>query len=375
MSKDSVLFPERLNYSTDIPWPENYPLTKTKIKTSPELIKTREKLLDTYLKEPLLTYIDNIGKNPHKPLGRLNPWAWWVEITRGCNLRCDFCPTRLFPKNYRRFMKKDTWVSLLKTISKVTPHTRLELCNAGEPTLHPNFLEYIKLAREICPQLQILTYTNGTQILNGNLTYKQLFDAGLNMIFLDMYAPLEKHKALLRKSGYCWYYQDDKPKEAPSIFTYRNNPDAHIVMLAESPYSWSKRKLGRGYLQTFFNDLDWPAAKKFGLVPVTEPPQRRCDLPNKFININWDGTFVFCCFDYMRHSVDKFGNIKNRLDDFFSFWLGKYMQDTRRKLYNKDRNSHEWCSKCRFTSIRCDIPYWKPELLDQYWNGKKWKTL
>lgn len=316
--------------------------------------------------------IQRLNQNSKRPLGKYNPWAWWVEIVRGCNLRCDFCPTRLFPKDEIHYMDKTTWVSLLKVIQQVTPYSRLELCNAGEPTLHPQILEFLAIARQICPNLQILTYTNGTQITNGNLTYKKLFKAGLNMVFVDMYKSFEVHRKFAEGSGYYWFHQDRKPDNAPNIFQFQNEPDMHIIMLAENPYNWSKRKLGRGYLQTFFNDLDWKAAAKFGMTPVITPPIRRCDLPNKFVNVNYDGTFVFCCFDYMRHTVNKFGNIKNGLEDFFLFWLGKYMQTTRNQLYNKDRLSHEFCSKCRFTSIRCDIPYWDLELLKDYWNGKRW---
>jgi len=378
MKKDiDALFPE-LSTRTPLKW-KDFNIEPLKvIKTTygnKKLNTLREKMLQKDLPENLTNMIKRIGKDSYRPLGGINPWAWWVELTRGCNLRCDFCPTRLFPKGKLDFMDKDTWIALLGLIQEVSPYTRLELCNAGEPTLHPNILEYLKIARDICPNIQILTYTNGTQLVNKKLTYKKLFEAGLNMVFVDMYAPFATHKKLAEESGYYWYYQDDKPKDAPSIFTYQNNPDAHIIMLAENPYNWSTRKLGRGYLQTFFNDLDWPAAKKFGMKPVTEAPKRRCDLPNKFINVNYDGTYIFCCFDYLRHSIDNFGNVSNGLKDFFDFWLGKYMQDTRIKMHNKDRASHEYCSKCRFTSIRCDIPYWKPELSKLYWNGKKWSKV
>lgn len=341
-----------------------------------KLLKHKKQMLKSRdISNEMRMAIETIYKDKKRPMGKFNPWAWWVEIVRGCNLRCDFCPTRLFKKGYLEYMKKDVWVSLLKTIQQVTPRSRLEFCNAGEPTLHPDLIEYISIAREICPNLQLLTYTNGTQLINGNLTYKELFEAGLNMIFLDMYSPFKVHKKLAEKSGYYWFYQDNKPDDAPNIFQYQNDPEIHVIMLAENPYNWSKRKLGRGYLQTFFNDLDWPAASKFGMVPVKKAPSRRCDLPSKFININYDGTFGFCCFDYMRHSIDKFGNIKGGVDSFLQFWLGKYMQKTRKILFNKERNKHRYCSKCRFTSIRCDIPYWEEARLNEYYDGETMRKI
>jgi organic radical activating enzyme len=340
------------------------------------LEEIKEKLIkNNSLSESMEIAVNRLCKEKRRPLGKFNPWAWWVEIVRGCNLSCYHCPTRLFPKGYREFMSEETWVALLELIQEVTPHTRLEFGNAGEPTLHPQFLKFLKIAREICPHLQILTYTNGTQIVSKKLTYKDMFDAGLNMVFLDMYAPLSVHSKIAEESGYYWYYQDNKPKDAINVFRYQNDPDAHVIMLAENPHNWSNRKKGRGYLQTFFNDLDWKEAKKYGMKPVTEPPTRRCDLPNKFINVNFDGTYIFCCFDYMRHTVDKFGNVKNGLEDFINFWLGEYMQKTRKLLHYKNRINHPYCSKCCFTSIRCDIPYWPEDMYEQYWNGKTWRRL
>ena len=323
-------------------------------------------------------YVESIGKNPKRPLGKFNPWAWWVEFVRGCNLRCGFCPTALFDyeKQPWEFITTGTWVAMLELMREITPYTRLELCQAGEPTLHPELLSMLKIAREILPNVQLLIYTNGVTIANGELTYKQLFDAGVNMVFLDMYAPLEIHSRIANDSGYYWYYQDDKPENAPNVFQYQNDPNIHVIMLANNPTNWSKRKLGRGYLQTFLNDLDWEAAKPFGLTPVTKPPKRRCDLPFKFVSTFIDGEYDFCCFDYMRHTANRLGNVKDGVEGFFKFWLGRYMQGTRKKVWHKDRASHPWCSKCSFTSIRCDIPYWRnKKMFKQYWDGEQWRKM
>jgi len=337
----------------------------------------RQLMVGTGVPKDMTPALLTIGKNPKRPLGKFGPWAWWVELVRGCNIRCDFCPTRLFPfgKKHLKFMPEDVWVAMLRLIQKLAPRTRLEFCNAGEPTLHPDLLRFLQIGREICPQVQFQTYTNGTMLITGKLTYKELFNAGLNCLFVDMYSPFEEHKVLAEASGEMWFHQDEKPCNAPNIFEYQNDPNTHIIMLAENPYNWSTRKLGRGYLQTFFNDLDWPAAKKFGMVPVTKAPIRRCDLLNKFVNVNWDGTYIFCCFDYMRHTIGEFGNVSDGLESFFKFWLGQYMQDARKRLYFKDRASHQWCKKCRFTSIRCDIPYWPMELMEYFWTGTKWEKL
>jgi hypothetical protein len=313
----------------------------------------------------------------NRPLGRYHPWAYFVEIVRGCNLKCWHCPTRLFPRREIHYMEIEVWKSLMEVINIVSPYVRVELCNAGEPTLHPRILEFLRIGRKMAPHVQFLTYTNGTMLTNGKLTYKKLFEAGLNNIFVDMYTSFEVHKKLAEESGFFWFYQDVKvkSKDCPNIFAYKDDPDSHIIMLAENPSNWSRRKRARGYFTTYLNDLDWEEALKHGVGPIVSAPKRRCDIPFKFISINYDGTFPFCCFDYMRHTAGKLGNIKGGVEEFKNFWLGRYMQELRIKLLRKERSGHEFCKICNFTSIRCDIPWWTEEMVKKYYRNGKWLDL
>jgi wyosine [tRNA(Phe)-imidazoG37] synthetase (radical SAM superfamily) len=46
-------------------------------------------------------------------------------------------------------MSMDTWTNMIKLMRKVSPRTRLEIANAGEPTLHPNLLEMLVVAKTL----------------------------------------------------------------------------------------------------------------------------------------------------------------------------------------------------------------------------------
>ena len=272
-----------------------------------------------YIREKL----SEIGKNPKRPLGKLNPWAWFIEPVRGCNLSCAFCTLKLIQKTEKayKFITKETWGNILEVIAEVSPFTKLEMANAGEPTLHPELLDLIAMTRKRLPRIQITSYTNGVRLMKGEITYRQLFDAGLNMIFVDMYSPLEKHQKLAEASGEEWYYKYDKKPDQKDVFTNhaQKDPDIKLICLAENPGNWPNRRFSAGRYHTFLNDLDWPVAKKMGLEPVKIAPKRRCDQANRHVNINWDGTYLFCCFDMLRNSVNNFGNINNGLEDFMEF--------------------------------------------------------
>lgn len=351
------------------------------------LLEIKEKMLKelppsedaNYLREKL----SEIGKNPKRPLGKLNPWAYWIELTRGCNLSCAFCPVRTFQKEEGyNFMSRDTWINLLKVMQEVTPRIRIEFGNGGEPTMHPQILEFLSLAREIVPKIQLSTYTNGVKLIKGELTYKQLFDAGLNGAFVDMYSPLAKHQKLAEESGYEWAYRGDKTRKRDTskfIFNYVADryPDKRTIWLVDNPGNWEEDRIKKKKRHTWLNSLDWKAAEKIGLKPTRpeDVPQRRCDIPSRFISVNWDGTFLFCCHDMMRKSVKNFGNINNGITDFMDFWVGKYMQETRKLLHFKNRAGHDLCSKCSFTRNRGDIPPYPEEFYNHYYEKGKWSAV
>ena len=313
------------------------------------------------------------ANNKKKPLGKFHPWAYWVEIVRGCNLACWHCATRLLPRNEFHYMARETWISFLELVKEITPYNRIEFANAGEPSLHPDLLEFIRLAKEITPYTQTQLITNGTTLISRVVKYKELFDAGLNSVYVDMYTLPEKHIKLAKESGYPFYEKDKCLKDMPNAYTYLNNPDLKIIFLVNNPSNWSRQRYSTGKLHTYLNKLDWKEAEKHGVYPTIEPPTRRCDQPSKFASLFYDGSYSFCCNDFLQQVGTNLGNVSDGTDGFLKYWLGQYMQYTRKLLHNKDRKSHELCSKCSYITARCDIPWWEPELLEKYWTGNEWK--
>lgn len=65
----------------------------------------------------------------------------YVEITNVCNMSCSFCPGT---KREPRFMSKEELSVLLDKLVGITDHLYFHLM--GEPTLHPNLVEFIEMA-------------------------------------------------------------------------------------------------------------------------------------------------------------------------------------------------------------------------------------
>lgn len=303
-------------------------------------------------------------------LGRLRPWVWSIELVRGCNLSCWHCTARIFPEDGKpRFMSLDTWGVLCEVMARNSPGRRLEFAQGGEPTLHPQLLEVLRTVKKVSPTTQVQVTTNGLNLLKGRYPLRELFDAGANSVYVDMYAPFEKFQKLAEDAGAEWYHYNrpgvGNTKRRANAY-YGDHQKMKLVILQDSPIDRLRwRKMGR--LSTFLNHIDWPTAMPFGLVPVREPYHRKCTLPMRYVSTTWEGDYLFCCIDFWGESAGQLGNVKDGPEAFESFWLGRLMQSIRRRLVNADRALVPYCSRCNSAFSKCDWTHiWPADTFDRY---------
>ena len=103
-----------------------------------------------------------------------------ISITNACNLRCPICftynrPDRLFHMPVDRMQE---------TVDKLIEHTgELDLVNitGGEPTLHPQLIEILKVCKR--PEIGRITLnTNGITLAQDPALCKQLSDLGVHVV-------------------------------------------------------------------------------------------------------------------------------------------------------------------------------------------------
>jgi hypothetical protein len=87
-----------------------------------------------------------------------------VELTTHCNLRCRYCPSPKMPRVHEH-MTWDTFLDSMKLVKyycdQVTQN-ELALTGIGEPTMHPQFIDMVAIARETIGLDRFLTVsTNG----------------------------------------------------------------------------------------------------------------------------------------------------------------------------------------------------------------------
>lgn len=113
-----------------------------------------------------------------------------IEITSFCNLRCKYCPQ--FPKLPREksHMSDDHFAHALRWVQYFRSQgwqDSLNLAGIGESTIHPQFRDFVKLARMLLPQpFQLVLATNGVN-MTPDLA-KHLADNGVT-VYVSLHRP------------------------------------------------------------------------------------------------------------------------------------------------------------------------------------------
>lgn len=111
-----------------------------------------------------------------------------IEISNKCNLTCNYCPHKI-QKRQKGFMNLEDFKQTL-TLVKELKQDKLTLHNFGEPLLHPQLEEFIKLSKEVVPNVNLST--NGVLLTRDKAI--KLKEAGLDELYFS-----EHNKALTKK--------------------------------------------------------------------------------------------------------------------------------------------------------------------------------
>jgi MoaA/NifB/PqqE/SkfB family radical SAM enzyme len=118
------------------------------------------------------------------------PYYVNIDVTHRCNIRCFYCrwhsplaARRRLDKATSRDLSCDIFRELCQDLRAMGGAT-LQLVGAGEPLLHPDIFEMIRIAKD--NQLVVLMYTNGTLLQEKRL--RPLIGSGLDVLRVSVAA-------------------------------------------------------------------------------------------------------------------------------------------------------------------------------------------
>ena len=265
----------------------------------------------------------------------------YIEISNICNLNCSFCPgTKRQPK----MMTTEEFAAVIKKVAPFTDYLYFHLL--GEPLLHPNLEEFLKMAENY--GLKVIITTNGTLLkeksevlLKSNSHYKTVislhsFEANQNQNFNDYI------------NDCLDYTKSVEGKKIVALRLWNSggadtlNSDILQKIKNRFPAPWRDtrggKQIGNNIYIQFGDKFDWPDIEG----PI-ESDTAFCYGLRDQIGVLCDGTVVPCCLD---------NNGEINLGNIFESNLGDIINSPRAlNIYNGFSNRkacEELCKKCTF---------------------------
>lgn len=264
----------------------------------------------------------------------------YIEITNNCNLKCSFCSE---VKRKRRFMTTEEFENILIKIKDYTDYIYLHI--KGEPLLHPNIIEFLRLADKY--NLKVNLTTNGTLFskvakelsecnslrkINFSLHSENNIDNYCEEIFKNV--ELLKDKIIIYRLWTLKNNQlDSKSQEIVNkIRKYYNLPQETVDKI----YTANNIKIKSAIYVDKDNEFSWPEV-------TTHKSNGYCYALKTQIGILVDGTVVPCCLD--SNGVVNLGNIfKESLEEIIN--SEKYI--SLKKSFQDRKPCEKLCQSCTF---------------------------
>lgn len=270
-----------------------------------------------------------------------------VEPTSNCNFDCLFCVNQQM-KRKKGFMK----IELFEEICRQADNYDCEgirFLRWGEPLLHPDIVEMVKIAKKH----GLLTHitTNGYP-LDKNLS-ELLIRAGLDSIIVSMQGTTpEEYSRLRGKNNYSIvkknifnFMKIREDRKNPFVTISTTVTDESEKEIDQFIKRWKKIVDDVCWGYTWFSRLQGINKYK-----AKEFIERAKELPHNFkcievqtkLSIDWDGVVSPCCLDYDRQL--SIGHVN---DDLLWLWKSPQAQAIRTLLSQKRQDIFTLCSVCR----------------------------
>lgn len=287
------------------------------------------------------------------------PISLFIDPSSLCNFRCKFCPTgdpKLIKASGRKqqFLELDLYRKILDDVAAMPGNVKvLRLYKDGEPTLHPEFIELVRLARDSGLFERIETTTNGSKLtpefnarlivagidrvvvsIEGvtNEQYKSF--AGTNVKFDTI---VDNIRDLYGRRGSCLIhvktvYENLKEGE-DKIFIDAFSSICDRLYIEHTVPSWPSFEID------YIKNEDF---EKRGAYGQNVQDKKVCAYPFYSLAINSDGSVSPCCVDWNRTLV--LGNLNDM--SLSDIWNGENMRNLRLMMLEGRRKENKTCGSC-----------------------------
>lgn len=263
------------------------------------------------------------------------PWCLKLEMTRGCNLKCSFCPISVLPdlSENKKFLTPDSCEIAAKEYATLAPESRIELTMRGEPTLNPDLLINLKILRKVLPKIQISMFSNGVVFFKNPTLISDIISSGVNILNIDCYNnTYERFKEIATKKT------NLQVEDFRTFSCYKRHNKGHLLKVVNLvPDIKDPKKLVN------VREIHNMAGNAPNFKKLLEPLKKKCARPFREFVISYDLNVLICCHDW--NTDCKLGNLRNKSAK--EIWYGTLHKKILEDLYDKNRNGKP-CNQCDY---------------------------
>jgi MoaA/NifB/PqqE/SkfB family radical SAM enzyme len=263
-------------------------------------------------------------------------------------------------------MKRTAGRMTLETFGKIIEHMGKDIFfmliyHQGEPYMNKNFFDFVKIAKQ--NNIYVTTSTNGHYFTDQNIS--KTLDCGIDSMIVSLDGTTQESYQKYRVGGQVDRVLDGTARliaerkrlkmRTPNIalqflvMKHNENEIAEVKKIA-SQLGVDRLLIKNIEVRSLNEAKKWlPSEKKFRRYDfdghnysVKGIDKKSCTRPWLSTLINWDGTFVPCCFD--KNGDFPMGDV-HKISDVREMWLGNEITDFRTQLL-RDRKSIDICRNC-----------------------------
>ncbi len=265
----------------------------------------------------------------------------YIEITNNCNLNCSFCSPM---KKEKRFMTLEEFDHILKEVSKVTKVIYLHV--KGEPLLHPQIIDFLKLTEKY--NLNVNITTNGilfpklVEKLKGCKTlHKMNFSLHCEQNIKDyeekIFESVEKLSPDTVVIYRLWTLKGNKLDEKSNKTVEKLEKYYELSSITVEKLKKEKNvKISSTIYVDKDNEFEWPTINNHKSCGY-------CHALKTQIAILVDGTVIPCCLD--SDGIINLGNIYNETLEAIQ---SKERYKKLKKSFQDRKPSEKLCQSCTF---------------------------
>jgi len=314
-------------------------------------------------------HLVNKNRRPLKPLLPLEkPLSIFIEPSNMCNFRCAPCVhgNELTRKCLEPFCNME--VSVFQRIAGEIKEWNgpklnlMRLAVLGEPLVHPNFSEFVRIAKQMNIADKVDTFTNAS-LLNRDISEK-LVEYQLDAIRVSIYSVIQERHDTITRTNFSIEKIRDNIRQLKDIRDKAGSKKPFIIVKAFDNYN-EENEL---FIKLYSNIADETGFEKItnaanygdiNLIDRYYGDQRKnkatqeayskglnehiaCPRPFMALVINSAGDVLMCTQDSPKKT--KIGSVykQNLLD----IWFGKELYEFRKIHLENEKHKNELCKNC-----------------------------